>query len=129
MEMRAKRRKLKKQERIDVYSKLNGHCAYCGCELEFKNMHIDHVIPLNGWKEKGTDTIDNMLPACRSCNCYKNHMPLESFRSLVEKMPDTLMRDSTTYKNAVRFGLVIPNPHPVKFYFETLDEGKVCDTN
>lgn len=33
-------------------------------------------------------------------------------------MPDTLMRDSNTYKNAVRFGLVIPNKKPVVFYFE-----------
>ena len=36
---------------------------------------------------------------------------------MVEAMPDTLMRDSTTYKNAVRFGLVIPNKKPVVFYF------------
>lgn len=34
------------------------------------------------------------------------------------RMPDTLMRDSNTYKNAVRFGLVIPNKKPVVFYFE-----------
>ena len=34
---------------------------------------------------------------------------IKEFRKMVEAMPDTLMRDSTTYKNAVRFGLVIPN--------------------
>ena len=37
---------------------------------------------------------------------------------MVAAMPDTLMRDSNTYKNAVRFGLVIPNKKPVVFYFE-----------
>lgn len=41
---------------------------------------------------------------------------------MVESMPSVLMRDSVTYRNAVRFGLVTPNPHPVKFYFEFLQE-------
>ena len=95
-----------------------GHCAYCGCELEYKDMQVDHVIPLNGWSEQGTDTVDNMLPACRSCNHYKSRSTLEGFRKMVEAMPDTLMRDSVTYKNAVRFGLVIPNKQPITFYFE-----------
>ena len=39
-----------------------GHCAYCGCELEYKDMQVDHVIPINGWSEQGEDTLDNMLP-------------------------------------------------------------------
>ena len=39
---------------------------------------------------------------------------------MVENMPAVLMRDCVTYKNAVRFGLVTPTPHPVKFYFEQL---------
>lgn len=59
------RRKLTKDERMAVYEKTNGHCAYCGCELEYKDMQVDHVIPINGWSEQGSDTLDNMLPACR----------------------------------------------------------------
>lgn len=39
---------------------------------------------------------------------------------MIERMPDVLMRDSVTYKNAVRFGLVTPTPHKVEFYFEKL---------
>lgn len=61
-----------------------------------------------------------MLPACRSCNHYKSRSTLEGFRKMVENMPAALMRDSVTYKNAVRFGLVTPTPHPVKFYFEQI---------
>ncbi len=78
------------------------------------------VIPINGWSEQGEDTLDNMLPACRSCNHYKSRSTLEGFRKMVENMPTVLMRDSVTYKNAVRFGLVTPTPHPVKFYSEQL---------
>ena len=34
--------------------------------------------------------------------------------------PVVLARDSVTYKNAVRFGMVVPSPHPVRFYFEKI---------
>ena len=115
-----KRRTLSKNERQAVHEKTNGHCAYCGCELAYKDMQVDHVIPLNGWTEQGKDSIENMLPSCRSCNNYKRSSTLEGFRKMVEKMPDTLMRDSVTYKNAVRFGIVIPNKKSIVFYFETL---------
>jgi len=111
---------MSKQERLEVYNKTDGHCAYCGCELEYKDMQADHVIPINGWSEQGQDNIDNMLPACRSCNHYKMRSTLEGFRTMIASMPDTLMRDSNTYKNAVRYGLVIPSPKPIVFYFEQI---------
>ena len=113
-----KRRKLSRDERIAVYRKTSGHCAYCGCELKFADMQVDHVVPINGWSEQGSDTLDNMLPACHSCNHYKSRSTLEGFRKMVESMPYTLMRDNVTFRNAVRFGLVIPVPHSVSFYFE-----------
>lgn len=113
-----KRRKLSKTERMAVYQKTKGHCAYCGCVLEFSAMQVDHVVPLDGWSERGGDTLDNMLPACRSCNHYKSRSTLDGFRRMLENMPMALMRDSVTYRNAVRFGLVTAAPHPVVFYFE-----------
>ena len=100
--LEVKRKALPKSVRIAVYQKCNGHCAYCGCDLQYKDMQVDHVIPLNGWNEQGTDTVDNMLPACRSCNHYKSRSTLEGFRKMVEAMPDTLMRDNVTY--ITRFG-------------------------
>lgn len=113
-----KRRKLTSSERMEVYRKMEGHCAYCGCDLKYEDMQVDHIVPLNGWTRRGTDTLDNMYPACRSCNHYKSTMDIETFRQMVENMPTALARDSVTYKNAVRFGLVTPNPHPVIFFFE-----------
>ena len=116
------RRRLTKAERIEVYQKMDGHCAYCGCELRYEDMQVDHFEPLHCG---GSDTVDNMLPACRSCNHYKSTMSIETFRKMVENMPTALMRDSVTYRNAVRFGLVIPQPHQVRFYFESLDVGRM----
>nr|DAQ85338.1 MAG TPA: RECOMBINATION ENDONUCLEASE VII [Caudoviricetes sp.] len=115
-----KRKQLSKQERLQVYEKCNGHCAYCGCELPLKDMQVDHIIPLALINDDKSETFLNYLPACRSCNHYKSAMSLETFRCMIERMPDVLMRDSVTYKNAVRFGLVIPTPHKVEFYFEKL---------
>ena len=120
----AKRRKLTWAQRREVYAKCRGHCAYCGCSLRYEDMQVDHVIPINGWSVKGEDTIDNMLPTCYSCNHYKARNPLESFRRMLEAQPAVLMRDSATYRIAVRYNLVIPAPKPVKFYFETMPAGQ-----
>ncbi len=65
----SERRRLTKEERRAVYDKMGGHCAYCGCELHYKDMQVDHVVPL---RKGGPDVPDNMLPACRSCNHYKD---------------------------------------------------------
>ena len=118
-----KRRRLTKAERQKVYGKCAGHCAYCGCEITIQQMQADHVIPMEfyeAYKANGVDidTLENMLPACRSCNNYKSTLTLEKFRAAIERWPEVLASSSVTYRNAVRFGVVTPTPHRVKFYFE-----------
>ncbi|OQA82120.1 MAG: HNH endonuclease [bacterium ADurb.Bin236] len=114
-----KRRQLNRRERESVFRKCGGRCAYCGCELSYKEMTVDHVEPLH---QGGKDELENMLPACRSCNHRKSSSTVESYRRQVESFLKVLERDSVTYRNAVRFGLIIPNPHRVKFYFEEQNE-------
>ena len=113
------RKKLKPQQRTEVYQKTGGHCAYCGCALKYKDMCVDHVISI---RRGGTDIMDNMMPSCRSCNFYKDTLTLDGFRQRIEKAHDTLMRDNAAYKNAVRFGVIAHTPRPVKFYFENVTE-------
>ena len=109
------RRKLTYLERNAIYDKCDACCAYCGVHIDFKDMQVDHVMPLR----KGcTDSLDNMLPACRSCNHYKSTLTLEQFRAAIEKMPQVLERDNTTYKIARRFGVVKTGKPKVVFYFE-----------
>lgn len=114
-----KRRILSAGERKSIYNMFNGHCAYCGCEITLYNMQVDHIAPLyNG----GADELSNMFPACRSCNHRKHTLSVESFRQEIEKAPERLMRDSPTYRNAVRFGLVVhPETPKVVFYFEKVE--------
>lgn len=74
------RKKLTPAERRTVYDKLGGHCAYCGCEIAYKDMQVDHVFPIRGGMER--DKLDNMLPACRDCNHYKRGNTLEGMSIL-----------------------------------------------
>lgn len=121
-----KRRKLTKTERQEIYDKCHGCCAYCGYPLEYKDMQADHVIPLyNG----GKDELDNMLPACRSCNHYKSTLSLDRFRAMVDRIPETLERDSATYRIGRRFGKVTDNRYKTIFWFEVLEGENGKDVN
>lgn len=115
------RKPIPKKIREKVYQKCNGHCAYCGCELEYKDMQVDHVTSV--FYYKGTNDIDNLLPACRMCNFYKSTFPLEDFRKNLESLHERLRRPFI-YRLALKYGLISENKNKVVFYFEkeNLDE-------
>jgi len=77
----------------------------CGCKLEYGKMQVDHVVVLY---RRGSDTFDNMLPACRPCNHRKGTHTVEFFRSEIEAVLVRLNQRSVNYRNAVRFGLLEP---------------------
>jgi 5-methylcytosine-specific restriction endonuclease McrA len=55
---------MNKKDRQIIFDKFNGHCAYCGCELE-KGWHVDELLPVRRrykyveahWKHKVTGEI------------------------------------------------------------------------
>lgn len=93
----------------------NGHCAYCGKQIELKDMQVDHAKPL---KIGGEDEISNYMPSCRSCNHYKATLDVEGFRKYLSGIHKRLMRDSVAYQVAERFGIVKHMSDDVKFFFE-----------
>ena len=116
-------RKITKEQREKVYQKYNGHCAYCGKKIAYKEMQVDHLVPLADYPfGRGENTIENMMPACRRCNHYKRAKPLEDWRRMIEEIPNKLDRDSYIYKVGVDYGLVEPKPRKIKFYFEQAGE-------
>ncbi len=52
-----------------------GACYYCGEKVGFKNLTMDHVIPLS---RGGRSTKDNLVPCCKICNNKKKSLlPVE----------------------------------------------------
>lgn len=103
-----------KAKRLEVYNKHQGHCAYCGKAIQYTDMQVDHVqAKCNG----GTDTIDNLMPSCRSCNHYKRSSGIETFRKMLKTLHE---RTQKIYINKVAedYGVIKVEPWDGKFYFE-----------
>lgn len=123
----SKHKAIPKKTRLFLYDKYNHRCAYCGCELEYKDVQIDHIKSVyanTDIRQNMTDeemySIENLLPSCRQCNFYKSSYDLEKFR---ENLSTTLyynLRKNFNYKLLKKYGLIAENIHPVKFYFEEL---------
>lgn len=118
--------KLTKNQRAELKEKFGGRCAYCGNQLGDK-WHADHVDPIvrNDWLKIARppdyperDTIENMNPACPPCNIDKHSLSLESWRVMIQRSNEVLLRDVSTFRRAVRYGLVEISEKPVVFYFE-----------
>lgn len=108
--------------RQQVYNKYNGHCAYCGCNLEYKDMQIDHFKNI---KNNGrNDSIENLMSACRMCNFYKNSYELETFREELGLLL-TRLEKVYIYRLAKKYNQITETIKPIKFYFENYKkEGK-----
>lgn len=91
-----KRRRLSAKERKKVFDTYKGHCAYCGTKITFRSMQIDHKKPL---MLNSSDTLENMLPACRSCNRYKHTLDVEGFREYLAGIPKRLRRTAFLFRS------------------------------
>jgi hypothetical protein len=121
---------MKRQIREEVYQKCNGHCGYCGKEITYKQMQVDHIKPLfrndksdtlEVWGvERGTDEMDNLMPTCARCNRWKSTFSVEMFRGEISKQIERVNRDSAGYRMAKDYGLVEEKEIEVTFYFEKL---------
>jgi hypothetical protein len=116
------RKQFSKSERLAVYKKCNGHCAYCGCKLEYKDMQIDHINPVYISSLRGAETdnsIDNLMPSCRSCNFYKSTFSIEELRQRIAVLPERLEKEFI-YRLAKRYGIIEEKNNPIVFYFEKM---------
>jgi 5-methylcytosine-specific restriction endonuclease McrA len=121
---------IKKSVREEVYKKCDGHCGYCGEEITYKQMQVDHIKPLyrndsvttlEVWGvERGTDDFDNLMPTCARCNRWKSTFSLEQFREQIGKQLERVNRDSAGYRMAKDYGLIVEKEIKVVFYFEKL---------
>ena len=122
---------MNKKQREAVYAKYDGHCAYCGKKIEYKDMQVDHLIPQRRATSKAgrgrlpveqIENENNYMCSCRSCNHYKRAHSLETFRRYIEEIPEKLTRDNYIYKIGLRYNLIEEHPRKIKFYFEEWEE-------
>jgi 5-methylcytosine-specific restriction endonuclease McrA len=59
-------------------AEFNGRCVYCGDAATSR----DHAIPVS---RGGTNTIDNILPACLTCNLRKHDKTPDEFRAVLAR--------------------------------------------
>lgn len=120
-----------KIDRQIVYQKCNGRCAYCGVEIDIKQMQVDHIQP--HWHTiteqeskkykitKGSHDIENLNPSCSRCNKWKSTYDLEQFRKVIETSLMRLNRDTPNFRLARDYGLLKETPKEIKFYFEIIN--------
>ena len=116
-----KRKRITKAERLQVFNKYGGYCAYCGKKIEYKDMQVDHIESVYRAEYLGGEadnSIENYMPSCRACNFYKGVNDLETFRRrLTEVLYDNLKKNFN-YKLLLKYDQIKEDIHPVVFYFE-----------
>lgn len=127
-----KRKSIPKKTRIAVYEKYDGHCAYCGKAISYKDMQVDHLVPkqreqFKKYSEDEIECLENYMPSCRRCNHYKRAHTLKCFRQMIEEIPAKLFRDNYIYKVGLDYGLIEARERSIKFYFEQVSD-KAIDT-
>ena len=111
---------MKKEQRLQVYRKYDGHCAYCGLAIKYEEMQVDHIhSKYRGRCDKSTkeelDCLDNYNPACRMCNFRKGVLTIEQFRDEIYAQADREMKRFQA-RMSEAYGLIAYYPnYDVKF--------------
>ena len=122
---------MKKEQRLQVYRKYDGHCAYCGLAIKYEEMQVDHIHSKyrGRWCDKSTkeelDCLENYNPACRMCNFRKGVLTIEQFRDEIYAQADREMKRFQA-RMSEAYGLIAYYPnYDVKFYFEKQEHGEM----
>lgn len=71
---------------IDLIDFYNSKCYYCTINVvRGINLHIDHVQPLS---KGGKHNLENLVPACKTCNLKKGTKTKEEFLNSLEINPN-----------------------------------------
>jgi 5-methylcytosine-specific restriction endonuclease McrA len=125
----------KKEIRERVHKKYDCKCGYCGINIAYNEMQVDHIIPQNEfishiknqWRipfflkhltEVDKDHFDNLMPACRVCNKWKDTHAIDFFRQEVFEQVKRLNDYSSNYRMAKKYDLITETVKPIVFYFE-----------
>lgn len=97
-----------------------GHCAYCGKNIDFDDMTIDHVHPQC---KGGSNEFENTYPCCQLCNNQKGSMSIGEFRDYIQNIEEQL-DENKTYRLALRYKKLSIKQPKIKFFFEKYESHK-----
>lgn len=117
-EKKHRRKSIPKKVRQKVYEKYDGHCAYCGKKIEYKDMQVDHI---KSHYFDGSDELENYNPSCRQCNFYKGTMSIEDFRVQLTKLRERIQK-VYIYRLSIAYGLIEEKENTIQFYFEKVSQ-------
>lgn len=73
--------KITQQELHDLLKNHHYKCFYCKIKVDVGiNLHFDHKIPLS---KNGPHSLENLVPACKTCNLQKGIKTAEEFLSQI----------------------------------------------
>ena len=125
-----------KKQRLIIFNKYGGRCAYCGNPITLKDFQVDHYFPkrCNNYYRKqlrlsyidpkerfNAEDISNKMPSCKTCNHYKHSEWPESWRVTMKTL-HTRIKKHYINRVAMAYG-IIPDVVPFDgiFYFEKID--------
>jgi len=109
---------MKKELREKVWKKYNCKCAYCGEDLEYNKMQVDHI---EAKYLGGANDIKNYNPSCRQCNFYKSTFSLDQFKQQLATITERI-KNPFIVRLAMKYGIISFKPFDGKFYYEKLNE-------
>lgn len=99
-----------------MWEKCNKRCAYCGQDLAYKDMQVDHVRSVHCG---GVNDIENLMPSCRMCNYYKGAGGVEFLRKELRQVNKRLTKPFLN-RLAIQYGIMELKEWDGKFYYETI---------
>ena len=109
---------MKKELREKVWKKYDCKCAYCGEDLQYKKMQVDHMYAKY---LGGKDDIQNYNPSCRQCNFYKSTFTIEEFKQQLATISERIQKPFIV-RLAMKYGIISFKPFCGKLHYEKIDE-------
>ena len=81
-ELKEERITIDNDDLLELVKSAKGYCYWCGKRHQ-KDYHIDHYIPLS---KGGSNTIENLVVACKSCNLKKHAKEPIAFANSIGKL-------------------------------------------
>jgi len=121
-------KRVSRQKRLEVYAKYDGRCAYCGEDLPYKKMQVDHIVSKSRVKfkqisEERVNGLSNLNPSCGACNYYKGAKSLEGFRKMMTTIHKRLKKIFIV-RLALKYKILKLNDFDGLFYFEKKGKSK-----